>query len=108
MSDQKQAARQISKAQLKERQRRDQRTATIQRDPPETPFVWHHEEVVAPLEPKTPKGKKAAARLEHILAAHKREDESPMTLSGLTEKQRRREKRWLKQEGSRLRGKEEP
>lgn len=105
MSDQKQAVRQFSKGQLKERQRRDERTATIQRDPPENPFEWHHEEIVAPLEPKTPKEKKAAARLESIMAECEREDESPMTLSGLSPEERRAEKRWLRQEGRRLRAK---
>ena len=105
MSDQKQPPRQFLKAQLKERQRRDEPPTTIQSDPAAKPSKWHHGEIAAPLEPKTPKEKKAAARLERILAASEREVESPMTLSGLSPEQRRAKKRWLRQEGRRLRAK---
>jgi hypothetical protein len=75
----------------------------------------HREEIVllvdpktGALDPKTSKQKRDAARAERRLRAHERDTESPMTVSGLNEKQRRHQKMWLKREGMRLRGKQQP
>jgi len=96
--------RQSTKTQIREpaKFKPSQPSSTIQSEPLSEPKV-QREEIAAPEDPKTSAQKRQAARYERILREHERESESPMTLSGLTDKKRRQEKKWLKQEGDRLR-----
>ena len=80
---------------------------TIQIEPLQSPSVEVRELDLSPEQTKNRESKRAAAKIANVTAAVQRETESPMTLSGLTDKQRRREKRWLEQEGLRLRSKQE-
>jgi hypothetical protein len=100
--------RRLTKEQVKERGQIEaaKRPTTIQSEPLAEPKV-HQKEVVAPLDPKTSAQKGKAAQYERIMRAHKQETESPMTLSGLNPKQRRHQKRRLKQQGNRIRGKQQ-
>ena len=70
--------------------------STIQMEQPQKPSIEKHDP-----NQEGRKGQRAAAKMKAIEAAM----ESTTTLSGLTEKECRREKEWLKQEGPRLRAK---
>ncbi len=98
--------RRLTKEQVKERDQIEpaDRELTIQSQPLAEPKI----EIVAPVDPKTTKQEQKAARYDGIMRAHERGTEFPMTLSGLSVKQRRHKKRRLKQEGKRLRGKQQP
>lgn len=88
------AVHQVSKRQLLEQPKRERPSSTIQMEPLQAPSIEVHDPNL-----KSRKGQRAAAKMKDIEAAM----ESPMTLSGLTEKERRHQKRWLEQEGLRLR-----
>jgi hypothetical protein len=103
------ANRQLTRQEISQRvkNRRLAPAPTIQADTLEAPLVELHEFELKPEQGKSRKAQRAAAKTANIIAAVEQEAESPMTLSGLTENQRRREKRWLKREGLRLRSKQE-
>jgi hypothetical protein len=94
---------QFTKEQIRECPKAEQPSLTIQSTPLAEPQVT----VVAPVavDPKTTEQQRRAEHHDEIWRKHQQETESPMTLSGLTEKERCREKKWLKEERKRLRGK---
>jgi hypothetical protein len=96
--------RQFTKEQIRERvkSKATKPSPTIQSTPLAKPKI-ELKEYVAPLDPKTSAQRRDVARYEGI----KHEYEKEMTLSGLNAKQRRHQKKWLKQERKRLRGKQQ-
>jgi hypothetical protein len=94
--------RQFTKKQIREHPKAEQPSPTIQSTPLAEPKI----EIIAPVpEPKTTEQQRRAEHHDEIWRKHQQETESPMTLSGLTEKKRCREKKWLKEERERFRGK---
>lgn len=97
--------RQFTKEQIRELPKAIQPSPTIQSTPLTEPRI----EVVAPVpvDPKTSEQQRKADHHDKIWRKHQQETESPMTLSGLTEEERCQEKKWLKEERKRLRGKQQ-
>ena len=94
---------QFTKEQIRKRPKAKQPSLTIQSTPLTEPQI----KVVAPVpvDPKTTEQQRRADHHDDIWRKHKQETESPMTLSGLTEEERCEEKKWLKEERERFRGK---
>jgi hypothetical protein len=101
--------RQFTKEQVKERaqSKAAKPSPTIQSEPMAEPKV-NPKEVVAPKYPKTSEQRRKADRFEKTVRTHERNIESIQTLSGLNLKQRRHQKRRLRQLGNKLRGKQQP
>jgi hypothetical protein len=96
--------RQFTKEQIRERPKAEQPSPTIQSTPLAEPQVTVVEPVA--VDPKTTEQQRRAEHHDGIWRKHQQETESPMTLSGLTDEQRRQEKKWLKEERTRLRGRQ--
>ena|SRR5258708_4566961 len=95
--------RKLTKEQIEEQGRIEaaKRSLTIRSEPLAKPKI---EPPV--VDPKTTEQSRKAARHELITRRYEQQEtESPMTLSGLTEEERCEEKKWLKEERERFRGK---